>query len=122
MEEFKKSGGNRTSGRPLRLCANCSDAMIAATSLKYVSERCVRNSWSCDVCGFECETNDKADNKLKWTDYLFRVQIFGRQNFTHTLIVEVDRVSGHNAAQERNTHFEITENASRGTSQRRDLI
>jgi hypothetical protein len=37
--------------------------MIAVTSLQYVSERCVRNSWSCDVCGFECETavtlNDK---------------------------------------------------------------
>ena len=72
MEEFKKLGVNRSIGRPLRLCANCSDAMIAATSLKYVSERCVRNSWSCDVCGFECETtvtlNDKADNKLKWTE------------------------------------------------------
>jgi hypothetical protein len=71
MEEIKKLGVNRTSARPLRLCANCSDAIVAVTSLLYVSERCVRNSWSCDVCGFECETavtlNDKADNKLKWT-------------------------------------------------------
>jgi transcription elongation factor Elf1 len=79
MEEFKKLGVNRTSGRPLRLCANCTDAMIAATSLQYVSERCVRNSWSCDVCGFECETavtlNDKADNKLKWTDSPRAVQV-----------------------------------------------
>ena len=67
MEELKKLGANRSIGRPLRLCANCSDAIVAATSLQYVSERCVRNSWSCDVCGFECETmvtlNDKMDNK-----------------------------------------------------------
>ena len=79
MEECKKLGVNRSIGRPLRLCANCSDAMIAATSLKYVSERCVRNSWSCDVCGFECETavtlNEKADNKLKWTDSPSAVQV-----------------------------------------------
>ena len=26
--------------------------MIAATSSKYVSERSIRNSWSCDACGF----------------------------------------------------------------------
>ena len=79
MEEFKKSGVNCSIGRPLRLCANCSDAIIAATSLQYVSERCVRNSWSCDVCGFECETaitlNDKAGNKLKWTDSPRAVQV-----------------------------------------------
>ena len=56
MEKFQKLGVNRTSGRPLRLCANCYDAMIAATSLQYVSERCVRNFRSCDVCGFEVET------------------------------------------------------------------
>ena len=63
MEEFKKLGVNCSIGRPLRLCANCSDAMIAATSLKYVSERCVRNSWSCDVCGFECETTVTLNDK-----------------------------------------------------------
>ena len=43
MEKFQKLGVNGTSGRPLRLCANCSDAMIAATSLQYVSERFVRD-------------------------------------------------------------------------------
>jgi predicted RNA-binding Zn-ribbon protein involved in translation (DUF1610 family) len=37
----------------LHLCANCGDAMMAATSSKYVSEQYIRNSWSCDVCGFE---------------------------------------------------------------------
>jgi predicted RNA-binding Zn-ribbon protein involved in translation (DUF1610 family) len=56
MEELQKVGVNRASRRLLHLCANCGDAMIAATSSKYVSEQWVRNSWSCDVCGFECET------------------------------------------------------------------
>ena len=56
MEEFQKSEVNRASRKPLRLCTICGDAMIAATSSQYVSERCVRNSWSCDVCGFEVET------------------------------------------------------------------
>ena len=56
MEEFQKVEVNRVIGKPLRLCTNCGDAMIAAKSSKYVSERCVRNSWSCDVCGFEVET------------------------------------------------------------------
>ena len=53
MEELQKVGVNRASRRLLHLCANCGDAMIAAT---YVSEQWVRNSWSCDVCGFEVET------------------------------------------------------------------
>jgi hypothetical protein len=56
MEEFQKSEVNRAGGKLLRLCTICGDAMIAATSSQYVSERCVRNSWSCDVCGFEVKT------------------------------------------------------------------
>jgi hypothetical protein len=56
MEEFQKVEVNRVIGKPLRLCTNCGDAMVAAKSAKYVNERCVRNSWSCDVCGFEVET------------------------------------------------------------------
>ena len=56
MEEFQKLQVNRANGKPLHLCANCGDAIIAATSSQYVSERCVRNSWSCDMCGFECKT------------------------------------------------------------------
>ena len=47
---------NRKKGTPLRFCINCSDTLIAATSSKYVSERSIRNSWSCDACGFEFET------------------------------------------------------------------
>ena len=43
---------NRKRGTPLRFCIKCSDTMIAATSSKYVSERSIRNSWSCDACGF----------------------------------------------------------------------
>ena len=43
---------NRKRGTPLRFCIKCSDILIAATSSKYVSERSIRNSWSCDACGF----------------------------------------------------------------------
>jgi hypothetical protein len=56
MEEFQKVGVTRGRGNPHRLCTNCGDVMIAATTSKYVSERCVRNVWSCDACGFEFET------------------------------------------------------------------
>jgi predicted RNA-binding Zn-ribbon protein involved in translation (DUF1610 family) len=56
MEELQKVKVDRVVGKLLRLCTNCGDVMIAAKSSKYVSERCVRNSWSCDVCGFEVET------------------------------------------------------------------
>ena len=56
MEECQKLEVNRASGKPLHLCANCGEAIIAATSSQYVSERCVRNSWSCGMCGFEFKT------------------------------------------------------------------
>ena len=51
---------NRKRGTPLRFCIKCSDTMIAATSSKYVSERSIRNSWSCDACGFEFGTASPA--------------------------------------------------------------
>jgi RNase P subunit RPR2 len=51
---------NRKRGTPLRFCINCSDTLIAATSSKYVSEQSIRNSWSCDACGFEFRTASSA--------------------------------------------------------------
>ena len=56
MEECQKLEVNRANGKPLHLCANCGEAIVAATSSQHVSERCVRNSWSCDMCGFEFKT------------------------------------------------------------------
>ena len=63
MEELQKVKVDRVVGKPLPLCTNCGDVMIAAKSSKYVSERCVRNSWSCDVCGFEVETTATFTSK-----------------------------------------------------------
>ena len=70
---------NRKRGTPLRFCIKCSDTMIAATTSKYVSERSIRNSWSCDACGFGFGTADvplfvehceavaaEIDVKLRW--------------------------------------------------------
>jgi len=47
----------RVTGRPLHLCPNCAAYIVAATWSERVSERCVRNVWSCESCGFEFETS-----------------------------------------------------------------
>jgi len=65
MGQFQKLEVNRTIGRPLQFCTSCGDAMIAATSLTYVSERSVSNSWSCDLCGFAFETNAVMSRQTK---------------------------------------------------------
>jgi len=49
-------GVSDTSGKPLHLCPNCSSYIIAAAWSERVSERCVRNGWSCETCGSEWET------------------------------------------------------------------
>jgi hypothetical protein len=46
--------------KPLHLCPNCNAYIIAATWSECVNDRCVRNVWSCDVCGFEFETAAKS--------------------------------------------------------------
>jgi predicted RNA-binding Zn-ribbon protein involved in translation (DUF1610 family) len=47
---------NGANEKPLHFCPNCSAYIIAATWSERLSDRCVRNVWSCDVCGFEFET------------------------------------------------------------------
>jgi len=44
-------------GRPMHVCPNCSSYIIAATWSEIVSERFIRNVWSCDACGYEYETS-----------------------------------------------------------------
>jgi hypothetical protein len=56
MDEFQRVGVSRAIGKALRLCTKCSVEIIAARPPTYVSERCVRGSWSCELCGFECDT------------------------------------------------------------------
>jgi ribosomal protein L37AE/L43A len=53
----RTSGMDRASGKPLHLCPNCAAYIVAATWSERVSERCVRNVWSCESCGFEFETS-----------------------------------------------------------------
>lgn len=38
-------------------CAQCGARMVAALWSEHVSERCVRNLWSCDECGYQFETH-----------------------------------------------------------------
>jgi hypothetical protein len=61
MDELPQAGAIRTSGKRLRLCAKCWAEMITIKSLQYMSERCVRDSRSCEVCGFESEVGGSAD-------------------------------------------------------------
>ena len=49
-------GVNGANEKPLHLCPNCSAYIIAAAWSERVNDRCVRNVWSCEVCGFEFET------------------------------------------------------------------
>ena len=43
--------------KSVHLCPNCAAYIIPATWSERVSERCVRNVWSCEACGFEFETS-----------------------------------------------------------------
>ena len=38
-------------------CIRCNDSLIAPDSSKYISERNVSHSWSCDSCGHRFETS-----------------------------------------------------------------
>jgi ribosomal protein L37AE/L43A len=50
-------GVSGPTGKPLHLCPNCGAFIIAATWVERVSERCIRNVWSCEGCGYEFETS-----------------------------------------------------------------
>jgi ribosomal protein L37AE/L43A len=50
-------GADGASPKPLHLCPNCAAYVIAATRSERVSDRCIRNIWSCEACGFEFETS-----------------------------------------------------------------
>ena len=39
------------------LCAQCGDALVAPEWSEHVSECCVRHRWSCEACGYACETS-----------------------------------------------------------------
>lgn len=37
-------------------CAQCGEWLLAPNWSEFLSERCVRHTWSCDACGYEFET------------------------------------------------------------------
>ena len=37
-------------------CPQCSQWLLAPDWSEYLSERCVRHTWSCDACGYQFET------------------------------------------------------------------
>jgi ribosomal protein L37AE/L43A len=41
---------------PPNVCAQCGAALFAAEWAEHLSDRQVRNVWSCDACGYQFET------------------------------------------------------------------
>ena len=37
-------------------CAQCGEAIIAPEWSEYLSQRCVRHLWSCEMCGYQFES------------------------------------------------------------------
>jgi hypothetical protein len=37
-------------------CPQCSESLLAPDWSEYLSERCVRHTWSCEACGYQFET------------------------------------------------------------------
>jgi ribosomal protein L37AE/L43A len=42
--------------RAANQCAQCGFLIIAPEWSQYLSERCVRHSWSCEMCGYQFES------------------------------------------------------------------
>jgi hypothetical protein len=40
---------------PVIQCAQCGSAIVAPEWSEHRSERCVRNVWLCQACGYQCE-------------------------------------------------------------------
>jgi len=51
------SAALNASANQLRLCLNCSSYAVAVTWSERVSDRRVRDVWSCNACGCEFETS-----------------------------------------------------------------
>lgn len=39
------------------VCPQCSKWLLAPDWSEYLSERCVRHTWSCEACGYQFETS-----------------------------------------------------------------
>jgi hypothetical protein len=37
-------------------CPQCSEWLLAPDWSEYLSDRCVRHTWSCEACGYQFET------------------------------------------------------------------
>jgi hypothetical protein len=50
------TGGARLVTYDKNNCPQCQAWLLAPTWSEYLSEHCVRHTWSCDACGYEFET------------------------------------------------------------------
>jgi hypothetical protein len=41
---------------PVNYCAQCGEMIIAPVWAENRGERCIRNVWSCEACGYQFET------------------------------------------------------------------
>lgn len=54
--------------RPANQCAQCGAQIIAPEWSEYLSERCVRHSWSCELCGYHFESTVYLQAREKAAD------------------------------------------------------
>jgi uncharacterized protein with PIN domain len=47
----------RTVANAKNRCPQCNDWLLAPDWSEYLSQRCVRHTWSCEACGYAFETS-----------------------------------------------------------------
>ena len=56
MAQAETMARARTATRKANPCPQCNEALLAPDWSEYLSERCVRHTWSCEACGYQFET------------------------------------------------------------------
>jgi hypothetical protein len=56
MSQYSEATLSRLTTYSKNMCPQCSEWLMAPDWSEYLSERCVRHTWSCEMCGYGFET------------------------------------------------------------------
>ena len=56
MSQHSEAALSRLATYRKNMCPQCSEWLLAPDWSEYLSERCVRHTWSCEMCGYGFET------------------------------------------------------------------
>jgi len=56
MSQHSEAALSRLATYSKNMCPQCSEWLLAPDWSEYLSERCVRHTWSCEMCGYGFET------------------------------------------------------------------